>query len=220
MAVSADEPPQFSDYGRAFLQQHCVKCHNAQKRSAELSLEELTDNAAVIRSRKAVNRVLQVIIAGEMPPVEEARPEPAAAERFVAELSAIIEHADRTAEPDPGRVTMRRLNRAEYRNTIRDLIGVAFDPAADFPADDIGHGFDNIGDVLSVSPVLMERYFEAAETIMSQAIVPVPPAVVQRRLASVYTEPASGEVAGKYMDDGFRRLVSEDRKSTRLNSSH
>ncbi len=209
VAVSADEPPQFSDHGRAFLQQHCLKCHNAQKRSAELSLEELTDNAAVIRSRKAVNRVLQVIIAGEMPPVEEARPEPAAAERFVAELSAIIQHADRTAEPDPGRVTMRRLNRAEYRNTIRDLIGVAFDPAADFPADDIGHGFDNIGNVLSVSPVLMERYFEAAESIMSQAILPVPPAVVQRRLASVYTEPASGEVAGKYMDDGFRRLVSD-----------
>ena len=75
------------------------------------------------------------------------------------------------AHPDPGRVTIHRLNRAEYNNTIRDLIGVDFKPAEDFPSDDSGYGFDNIGDVLSLSPVLMEKYLAAATRIMDQAIV-------------------------------------------------
>ncbi len=70
-----------------------------------------------------------------------------------------------------GRVTLRRLNRVEYNNTIRDLVGVDFKPAADFPNDDVGYGFDNIGDVLSLSPLLLEKYLSAAETILEQAIV-------------------------------------------------
>ncbi len=77
----------------------------------------------------------------------------------------------RTAKPNAGRVTIRRLNRTEYNNTIRDLVGVDFKPADDFPADDVGYGFDNIGDVLSVSPLLLEKYLSAAEAILDQAIV-------------------------------------------------
>src|ERR1700757_3943712 len=74
------------------------------------------------------------------------------------------------AKPGPGRVTARRLNRYEYNNTIRDLLAIDFRPAADFPADDSGYGFDNIGDVLSLSPVLMEKYLHAAEKIAKSAI--------------------------------------------------
>ncbi len=70
-----------------------------------------------------------------------------------------------------GRVTIRRLNRVEYNNTIRDLVGVDFKPAADFPNDDVGYGFDNIGDVLSLSPLLLEKYLSAAESILDRAIV-------------------------------------------------
>ena len=77
-------------------------------------------------------------------------------------------------KPDPGRVTIRRLNRAEYNNTIRDLVGVDFSPADDFPADDSGHGFDNIGDVLSLPPILLEKHFAAAAKILDQAIVADP----------------------------------------------
>ena len=66
---------------------------------------------------------------------------------------------------DPGRVTIRRLNRAEYNNTIRDLVGVDFRPADDFPSDDVGYGFDNIGDVLTLPPILFEKYLAAAEKI-------------------------------------------------------
>ena len=71
-------------------------------------------------------------------------------------------------DPDPGRVTVRRLNRIEYRNTIRDLIGVDYDTTAEFPPDDTGHGFDNIGDVLTMSPLLLEKYIAAANFIVSR----------------------------------------------------
>jgi hypothetical protein len=135
-------------------------------------------------------------------------------------VKAIMDHADRNAKPDPGRVTMRRLNRLEYRNTIRDLIGISFDPTADFPSDDIGHGFDNIGDVLSLSPVLMERYLTAAESIMDQAIVPVAPPVVKRHLSAVYTEPASGDVTTKLIDEGFRRVSSDGQEGIESGPLH
>src|SRR5205807_3136117 len=82
---------------------------------------------------------------------------------------------ERNLNPDSGRITARRRNRVEYNNTIRDLLGVDFKPAADFPADDSGYGFDNIGDVLSLSPVLMEKYLSAAEKIARKAIVADPP---------------------------------------------
>src|SRR5207245_1688186 len=85
--------------------------------------------------------------------------------------------------PDPGRVTVRRLNRIEYRNTIRDLLGVHYDTDAEFPPDDTGHGFDNIGDVLSLSPLLLEKYIAAARAIVAQA-VPLSSAVVaEKRVA-------------------------------------
>src|SRR5207248_7317706 len=77
---------------------------------------------------------------------------------------------------DPGRVTIRRLNRAEYNNTIRDLCAVDFNPAEEFPSDDVGYGFDNIGDVLSFQPILLEKYMAAADKVLDQAlnVPPVP----------------------------------------------
>ena len=83
----------------------------------------------------------------------------------------MLDEFDCTGRATYGRVTIRRLNRVEYNNTIRDLVGVDFKPAADFPNDDVGYGFDNIGDVLSVSPLLLEKYLSAAEAIVEQAIV-------------------------------------------------
>src|SRR4029079_9104833 len=120
-------------------------------------------------------------------------PQPSPSERraFTDLLSTIFDYSDRNAAPNPGRVTMRRLNRIEYRNTIRDLVGVDFDPSGVFPSDDIGYGFDNIGDVLTLSPALRERYLAAAEEIMAQAIVPDPPPVPKRYNGSIYAEPAS-----------------------------
>jgi hypothetical protein len=210
LTVTVDDVPDFAGSGRPFLQKYCFSCHNEQEKNAELSLEPLVDSAAVVKQRRVTDKVLRVLAAGEMPPQDApVRPTPDEAEQVRTQLKAILDHADRNASPDPGRVTMRRLNRLEYRNTIRDLMGVSFDPSADFPADDIGHGFDNIGDVLTLSPVLMERYLAAAETIVEQAIRSVLPPVVKRHLSSTYTEPASGDVAAKLIENGYRRMASD-----------
>src|SRR5262249_19009088 len=87
----------------------------------------------------------------------------------LAWIDARFGAVDCTKQRDPGRVTIRRLNRAEYNNTIRDLVGIDFQPADDFPADDVGYGFDNIGDVLSLPPLLMEKYLAAAGRIVEKA---------------------------------------------------
>ncbi len=81
-----------------------------------------------------------------------------------------LQRADAAVRPSPGRVTARRLNRTEYNNTVRDLLGIDFRPADDFPQDDSGYGFDNIADALSMSPVLMEKYLRAAEKVVQTAL--------------------------------------------------
>ena len=107
----------------------------------------------------------------EMPPPERPQPKPAEVDAVSRAIKGIFDRFDAAAKPNAGRVTIRRLNRTEYNNTIRDLVGVDFKPADDFPADDVGYGFDNIGDVLTVSPLLLEKYLSAAEAILDRAIV-------------------------------------------------
>ena len=125
---------------------------------------------SLLKNRKVWQNVVKMVHAGEMPPKGRPRPTAGRDRGVPAHGQRRLRRADRNAKPDPGRVTIRRLNRAEYNNTIRDLVGVDFNPAEDFPSDDVGYGFDNIGDVLSLSPVLMERYLAAAESIAQRAI--------------------------------------------------
>src|SRR5437764_7343419 len=105
-----------------------------------------------------------------MPPKGIPRPSDAQIDAMMKFVHGEFEAADRTVKPDPGRVTARRLNRNEYSNTIRDLLAVDFRAEKDFPTDDTGYGFDNIGDVLTISPILMEKYVQAAENIAARAI--------------------------------------------------
>jgi mono/diheme cytochrome c family protein len=153
------------------LGKYCVSCHGNKKQSAGLNLEKYQDEAAALKDAKTWDKVLFQVRSGEMPP--KTRRQPTAAERdaLTSWADDVVLAALRT-ERNPGRVTLRRLNRAEYRNTIRDLVGIDFKAADDFPADDVGYGFDNIGDVLSLPPLLMEKYLAAAEQIIGQAIVP------------------------------------------------
>jgi cytochrome c553 len=153
-----------------FLAQNCYACHNAQLKSGNLNLEKYQTAAAVTQDRETWERILQKLRAGEMPPKGMPRPEKAQLETVTRWIEDELMRADRLARPDPGRVTARRLNRVEYNNTVRDLLGVDFRPADDFPQDDSGYGFDNIGDVLSLSPVLMEKYLAAAEKIARTAL--------------------------------------------------
>ncbi len=141
---------------------------------AGLNFEAFSDVETALKDPHTWERIHKMLGEGRMPP--EGRPRPSAGETgpVLEWIEAELERMGRDRPPDPGRVTARRLNRAEYNNTIRDLLGVDFRPADDFPADDTGYGFDNIGDVLSLSPVLMERYLSAAEQIAEKAIVAEP----------------------------------------------
>ncbi|HXE79650.1 MAG TPA: DUF1592 domain-containing protein [Vicinamibacterales bacterium] len=165
-------PEAFDTVVRPYLATYCYGCHNASKQKGSLNLKAHADVRSVFEETNLWDKVLQKVRTGEMPPDEEGepRPDPARSAALISWLEKAIEHADRIAAPEPGRVTVRRLNRAEYNNTIRDLLGVASRPADEFPHDDSGYGFDNIGDVLSISPLLMERYMIAAERVARTAL--------------------------------------------------
>ncbi|HEY4261706.1 MAG TPA: DUF1592 domain-containing protein [Schlesneria sp.] len=188
---------RFAGEAIPFVKKHCVECHGATEPKADLSLASDLDVKALVTRRGVWENVVDMVETGQMPPKEVAKPDPLEVDKFVTLVKAIFDDADRHAKPDPGRVTVRRLNRVEYNNTIQDLVGVDFNPAEDFPSDDIGHGFDNIGDVLTLSPVLMERYLSAAESIVNRAIVPNPPKPSDRGMGARYLEPAGQGVTEK-----------------------
>ncbi len=148
-----------------FFEANCYGCHNSELKSGGLNLEQYKTTAAVTAEREIWEQVLQKVRTGEMPPKGTPRPNADELRVVIGWIEQEMDRADRLVKPDPGRVTARRLNRVEYDNTVRDLLGVDFRPADDFPQDDSGYGFDNIGDVLSVSPVLMEKYLSASEKI-------------------------------------------------------
>ena len=178
---------RFADEGLAFVKKHCLACHGEKEPKADLNLFSDIDVASVIKRRTTWENVMELVSSGQMPPPENPRPELVDVDKFIAVVNAIFEDADLHAKPDPGRVTVRRLNRTEYNNTVRDLMFVDFNAAEDFPSDDVGHGFDNIGDVLTMSPILMERYIAAAETIVQKAIlVGEPPPPPKRRSVATF----------------------------------
>jgi hypothetical protein len=151
------------------LGKSCAPCHNEHMASGGLNVAPFLDPSSITKQREGWERIIQKMRSGEMPP--KGIPRPAAQiDDLTKFVQAEFERADKLIKPDPGRVTARRLNRNEYSNTIRDLLAVEFRADKDFPADDSGYGFDNIGDVLTVSPVLMEKYIAAAERIASRAI--------------------------------------------------
>jgi hypothetical protein len=165
----------FEDAVRPVLQQTCFQCHSAQISSGGLNLENLNRADSLASNRDDWGMVLQRVKAGEMPPPPV--PKPSGLDRMIAYIEGQFASLDRNTEADPGRITARHLNRVEYRNTIRDLLGVDFQTAQEFPVDDSGEGFDNIGDILSVSPLLAEKYFSAADRIAARALglVKLPP---------------------------------------------
>ena len=187
----------FSQNGALFLEEYCLSCHAGDQPAAELSLDSFTDNRSLIENRDISERILDMVTTGQMPPSESEQPPLEVSESFVEHIDAVFENADRAAKPDPGRVTVRRLNRVEYKNTVRDLLGADFNPTENFPADDVGHGFDNIGDVLTMSPLLMERYLEAAEAIATRVILLDPPPPSKRYQSGNSLEPRHDDVSNE-----------------------
>ena len=161
--VAAPGPAQ-----RAVLDRYCVTCHNARTKSGGLVLENI-DLADVAARSDTWEKVVRKVRAGMMPPPGLPAP-PVEAKQAL--LISVVSQLDRAAfaSPQPGRPLVHRLNRAEYANAIRDLLALEIDPAPLLPVDDSSAGFDNIADVLGLSPVLLESYLSAAGRISALAI--------------------------------------------------
>ncbi len=225
---------------KPLLAKYCFDCHSGLKTKGGLDLTKVADDLSMIKDRKLWGRLAEYVEAGDMPPEGRPRPSVTEVEQLTRAIEEVLSNVDCGRETDPGRVTMRRLNRAEYNNTIRDLIGIDFQPADDFPSDDVGYGFDNIGDVLTLPPLLFEKYLAAAEAVAEKSVVvgqggtgaqtlpeshrrilfctPTPEtktecarAIVERFASRAYRRPASAGEVGKLLR--FVDLAAENGES-------
>ena len=160
----------FNKNVQPIIKNNCTGCHNEALSSGNVNLAPFLNASTVPTQRGGWEKIIQKIRSGEMPPKGIPPPAVAAVDAMVKQIQAEYEKIDRNTPADPGRVTARRLNRNEYSNTIRDLLAVEFRANKDFPTDDSGYGFDNIADILTISPILMEKYVTAAEAIAAKAI--------------------------------------------------
>jgi len=199
---------------RPLFEKYCYACHGNGKKKGDLALDAYKSPADAVNDPKTWEKILQNLEGHVMPPEKKPQPSPGEADLILSWIQSQVFKCD-CQHPDPGRVTLHRLNRAEYNNTIRDLVGVPFQPAEDFPADDSGYGFDNIGDVLSLPPVLMEKYLAAAENILGDALVTEDPA--KARLNRFEADNLEGSAPGEAVETGGRRLSREGDVFVRFN---
>ena len=181
-AALAEGPVTLSEHIKPVLQKYCFDCHDDKKQKGDLNLKEFSDNPLLAENRKVWEKVAEAIDSREMPPEKKPQPSDEQRDVMLRFIDGQLSKADCTTDKNPGKVTIRRLNKEEYRHTIRDLLAVEYAPE-DFPNDEVGYGFDNIGDVLSLPPMLMEKFLASAEEIVRRAIVvDVVPKAWQKRL--------------------------------------
>jgi hypothetical protein len=156
------------------LEVHCYGCHGYGSKEGGRAFDAFKSDVDLVGDIKLWHAVLKNVRAGVMPPPDEDRPSTEDRRKLFAWIERDVFKTN-PADPDPGRVTLRRLNRVEYRNTVRDLTGVDYDTTGEFPADDAGYGFDNISDAMSMSPLVMEKYLIAARKIAEKAAPDQPP---------------------------------------------
>lgn len=211
--ITPERAQAFTPEIAPILKKYCLDCHQGDEAEAELRLEKFQSAQQVFDARSAWLKVLARVRNSEMPPKDAEKPTKEERQRLVEWLDGTLNDVNCRQDPFPGHVTLRRLNRSEYRNSIRDLLGVDYAPAQDFPADDVGYGFDNIGDVMTLPTILLEKYLAAAEEVTSQAIVTkFGPDVVYQRQASQMR--GDGERLEQF--EGARILTSNGEITGRL----
>jgi hypothetical protein len=167
LAVGAAESPgaaHFHKQVQPLLNQYCGDCHFDGAKKGNVAFDEFKSDDEMLANRDLWLRALKNVRAGLMPPEKKPKPSAEEIQKLAGWVKSDVFGVD-PANPDPGKVTIRRLNRVEYRNTIHDLMGYDYKVEEELPPDDTGYGFDTIGDVLTMSPLLMEKYMEAAEKI-------------------------------------------------------
>ena len=203
---------EFNDKIRPMLETHCGDCHWGDNADADLNLEQYETIDQLLSGRKKWKKVLTRVAAKEMPPPEDYDPIPDDDHaKLLGWIDQLLNSVDCTTI-NPGRVTIRRLNRTEYQNTVRDLTSVEFKTDGNFPVDDVGYGFDNIADVLSLSPILMEKYLKAAENITLQAVKDPARA---RKTKTLSAKDFSG--GGNRVQDGLLMFLSNSTSTAKFN---
>jgi hypothetical protein len=191
-AVDHSGAAQFHKDIQPILAEYCYDCHADGVNKGNVAFDEFKSDDAALTNRDLWLNALKYLRAGIMPP--DKKPKPTDAQKLVmANWVKTQVFGINTNNPDPGRVTVRRLNRIEYRNTIRDLMGVDYDTSVEFPPDDTGYGFDDIGDVLTISPMLLEKYVAAANNIVAQAVPTVSRVVPETTIAGSRFHDATSE---------------------------
>jgi hypothetical protein len=164
----AQPRPAAAQSHKATLDKYCVTCHSDRLKTAGLTLESI-DTTNIAAAPDVWEKVVRKVRVGMMPPQGSPAPDAASRTALVTWLTGQLD-AHAATHPDPGRPLVHRLNRAEYGNAIRDLLDLEIDPSSLLPADDSAYGFDNVADVLGVSPVLLERYLSAAGKVSALAV--------------------------------------------------
>ncbi len=187
LAREATPAAEAASSPRALLDRYCVACHNDRARQAGLTLQSIdTERVGHVAGEvEAWEKVVRKLRGQAMPPPGRPRPAAEAYDGAASVLEAALDAAAAT-DPNPGRPPIHRLNRVEYRNAIRDLLGLEIDERELLPPDESGYGFDNIADVLAISPVLLDRYMVAAEKISRLALGD---AAAIRPATEIYTVP-------------------------------
>ena len=203
---------RFEETVQPILIDYCYRCHADGNKKGDLAFDQ-AQVSALVKKRDLWLAVLKNVRSGLMPPAGKPRPSEAEVQQLAKWIKDDVFEID-PANPDPGRGTIRRLNRAEYRNTIRDLTGYDFKAEEEFPPDDSGYGFDNIADVLSVSPLLLEKYIQAAESIVAAAVPTVSRLIPERSYRGAEFRAVEGTGSGDRMSISnkakVRRMIIAD----------
>jgi len=190
---------------RQLLDTYCSRCHNDERLAGNLTFSNLSDHDPDTGANvEQWEEILRMTTRGEMPPRSRPQPTPDERTSFTQWLESSLDRYAAT-HPNPGRATIRRLNRAEYANAVRDLLAIDVDVRNDLPADDSGYGLDNIADVLSVSPTLMDRYLAVAGKVSRLAVG----LGADKPFVTTYTVPKDGSIKNQGLPSHDERMSDD-----------
>ncbi len=215
LPASAESPEAGADFDKSvapFLREHCNRCHGEKKQKGDLRLDTLGRDFSAPPVAMHWADIMDRISAAEMPPEDEKQPKPDEAARIVEWIAVQLSEADTARQATAERVSFHKLTREEYANTIRDLLGVAYDSTdpAGLPEDPDWQGFERIGSVLTISPAHVEKYLASAETVLTEALALGPEPKAETTVWTAASRRARDDIARSLAAKGILDKVRMD----------
>lgn len=202
IATAAGEPAAspvgFESEVRPILERYCLDCHSGDAAESGIAVDRMREERARTVDRGDWQKILRQLEGRVMPPADADQPPDDEVSAVTDWIRSFALRPDCSDGERPGRVTLRRLNRSQYNFTVQDLFGISISPADAFPSDDVGYGFDSIGDVLSLPPVLLERYLEAADAVARAVVASTDVDAAPHQVQPGKTLPSKGEVSATF----------------------